>query len=93
MHSANAVTTLKVLMHTAKQPEIALHGATFSSVCEPWTPGCFCTVMSVEPFGFGDSIHDLSSRRLNTSQEGKLLGTSNCVSGHLTEYLLSPCEP
>ena len=33
MHSANAVTTLKVLMHTAKQPEIALHGATFSSVC------------------------------------------------------------
>ena len=34
MHSANAVTTLKVLMHTAKQPEIALHGATFSSVCE-----------------------------------------------------------
>ena len=33
MHSANAVTTLKVLLHTAKQPEIALHGATFSSVC------------------------------------------------------------
>ena len=33
MHSANAVTTLKVLMHSAKQPEIALYGATFSSVC------------------------------------------------------------
>ena len=33
MLSANAVPKCKGLMHTAKQPEITLHGATFSSVC------------------------------------------------------------
>ena len=32
MLSANAVPKCKGLMHTAKQPEITLHGATFSSV-------------------------------------------------------------
>ena len=30
---SSAKYSLKGLMHTAKQPEIALHGATFSSVC------------------------------------------------------------
>ena len=33
MLSANAVPKCKGLMHTAKLPEITLHGATFSSVC------------------------------------------------------------
>ena len=37
MLSANAVPKCKGLMHTAKQPEITLHGATFSSVCR-----CVC---------------------------------------------------
>ena len=38
MLSANAVPKCKGLMHTAKQPEITLHGATFSSVFSQLLP-------------------------------------------------------
>ena len=38
MLSANAIPKCKVLMLTAKQPEIALHGATFSSVSPQLLP-------------------------------------------------------
>ena len=38
MLSANAVPKCKGLMHTAKQPEITLHGATFSCVFSQLLP-------------------------------------------------------
>ena len=46
MLSANAVPKCKGLMHTAKQPEITLHGATFSSVCV-----CVCVCVTCCPQG------------------------------------------